>query len=93
MEPKFNSAPAAAVSRSCDAHRPAPVASTAPTGPYTVVALSKEEVREACGRVALAHRALMRCGEPGAARELAWVFELLERRIEVGNRLSGPPPA
>jgi len=46
-----------------------------------VVELSKEEVFEVCGRLALAHQALVREGDPRAATELAWVFDLMERRV------------
>jgi hypothetical protein len=46
-----------------------------------VVELSKEEVFEVCGRLAVAHQALVREGDPRAATELAWVFDLMERRV------------
>lgn len=46
-----------------------------------VIELSREEVFEVCGRLALAHRALARAGDTSAAVELAWVFDLMERRV------------
>jgi hypothetical protein len=46
-----------------------------------VVELSKEEVFEICGRLALAQQAAVREGDGHAATELAWVFDLLERRM------------
>jgi hypothetical protein len=46
-----------------------------------VIELSKEEAFEACGRLALVHQALVRAGDPRAAIELAWVFDLIERRV------------
>jgi len=61
-------------------------------GPYRVPApqplrfreaieLSREEVFEVCGRLSLAHQALGRAGNASAAVELAWVFDLMERRV------------
>ena len=46
-----------------------------------VIELSKEEVFEVCGRLALVHQVLVRDGDPRAAMELAWVFDLIERRV------------
>jgi hypothetical protein len=46
-----------------------------------VVELSKDEVFEVCGRLALAHQALVREGDSPAAIELVWVFDLMERRV------------
>ncbi|HXR54044.1 MAG TPA: hypothetical protein VN793_03250 [Acidimicrobiales bacterium] len=46
-----------------------------------VIELSKEEAFEVCGRLALAHQALARAGDASAAIELAWVFDLMERRV------------
>jgi hypothetical protein len=46
-----------------------------------VIELSKEEVFEVCGRLALVHQVLVRDGDPRAAIELAWVFDLIERRV------------
>jgi hypothetical protein len=46
-----------------------------------VIELSKEEAFEVCGRLALVHQVLVRNGEPPAAIELAWVFDLIERRV------------
>jgi hypothetical protein len=45
------------------------------------VELSREEVFEVCGRLALAHQSLIRAGDRGAASELASVFDLMERRV------------
>jgi hypothetical protein len=45
-----------------------------------VIELSKEEAFEICGRIALVHRVLVRNGDPRAAIELAWVFDLIEQR-------------
>ena len=46
-----------------------------------VIELSRDEVFDVCGRLALAHQALVRTGDTRAALELAWVFDLLERRV------------
>lgn len=46
-----------------------------------VIELTKGEVFDACGRIALAHQALIRLGEPRTATELVFVFDLMERRV------------
>ena len=46
-----------------------------------VIELSRDEVFDVCGRLALAHQALVRTGDTRAALELAWVFDLVERRV------------
>lgn len=46
-----------------------------------VIELSRDEVFDVCGRLALAHQALVRTGDSRAALELAWVFDLVERRV------------
>jgi hypothetical protein len=71
------------VSRWCEVHHASsgPATTGGHTGFTAIVQLSKEEVIEACGRLAIAHRSLTRCGEPAAADELAAVFALLEQRV------------
>jgi hypothetical protein len=81
------------VSRWCENHRAQPTitASTA-SGFGAVVEFSKEEVLEACGRVAIAQRSLIRSGDGDAARELAAVFALFEQRVVLTGRPTGRPP-
>ncbi|MGH9007599.1 MAG: hypothetical protein ACRDV6_07800 [Acidimicrobiales bacterium] len=45
--------------------------------------LTRAEVLETCGRLVLAHRALMAAGAVSAAADVALVFELLEQRVSV----------
>jgi hypothetical protein len=60
-------------------------------GFHAVVEFSKDEVLEACGRVAIAHRALSRSGDP-AVDQLTAVFALLEQRVGIAGRSSDRPP-
>ena len=48
-----------------------------------IVQLTREEVLETCGRLVLAHRALVAIGASDAASDVATVFELLERRVSI----------
>jgi hypothetical protein len=73
------------VKRACGHDRPVAVPRRLPA-PHRlrfrdVVEFSSEEVFEVCGRLALAHQALVREGDTRAAIELAWVFDLIERRV------------
>jgi len=52
-----------------------------PIGFRDIVEFSKGEVLEVCGRLALVHQCLTRAGDGAAATEVAWVFDLLERRV------------
>jgi len=73
------------VRRACTRARPAPGSRRVPAPARScfraVIELSKEEAFEVCGRLALVHQVLVRNGEPPAAIELAWVFDLIERRV------------
>ena len=60
---------------------PAPVPGLPQRRFRDVIELSREEVFDVCGRLALAHQALVRTGDTRAALELAWVFDLVERRV------------
>lgn len=70
--------------RPCTRERPASGSRRVPAPARScfraVIELSKEEAFEICGRIALVHRVLVRNGDPRAAIELAWVFDLIEQR-------------
>ena len=44
-------------------------------------ALRRAEALEVCGRLAVAHERLARAGDAVIAAELAWVFDLVQRRV------------
>jgi len=46
-----------------------------------VVEFTKAEALEVCGRLAVAHERLARAGDVVIATELAWVFDLVQRRV------------
>ncbi len=71
-----------ACTRERSASGPSPSArASAACASEAVVEFTREEVFEACGRLALAHQASSRAGDLVAAIELASVFDLLERRV------------
>jgi hypothetical protein len=73
------------VTRACDRKRNTPSYRPPPVEQARrfreVIELSREEVFEICGRLALGHQSLVRTGDNGAANELALVFDVLERRL------------
>jgi len=60
---------------------PAPVPSPRPMVFREVVEFTKAEALEVCGRLAVAHERLARAGDVVIATELAWVFDLVQRRV------------
>jgi hypothetical protein len=73
------------VTRPCDRERspwaPRRVPAPRPLHFRNVAQLTKEEVFDVCGRLAVAHQALLRAGDTRSATELVWVFDLIERRV------------